>query len=925
MRTPLRRWSRRLLLCALAVCAALAVTSRAWAAEDAGGVSIEWAYLATYPEADCTKIHLYVKNTSKFPVFLEGIHLGDRFLDLDLDRQDALSMAEANVAATDADHTVHDERAGRFSRTPGSLQWHRALPNPVEPDSITDVTVSLWGTVKEASIRIPVRGGGQLQWDAREQKRALRLSHIAFDPADPNKIYVYCENKTDKDIAIDHILVNTERVAISKSIPTGNAIEAGKKTCFIVYPKQEMIWGRYAGVGVVGKGGEKIVAVVRVINFFPIGSWSVDTRPEMFFDAVDLRSPPLKNKGTSGQKYRFDVLVGEMSERPYQAHYDGADPTCAEGSAEENAMALVLVLSALLHKHPQMPFYTHICRPMQQNFALFGELADLVFVNPYTILFRAEGPAESGKFLKLAREWIDPRPILSIPEAFTDSKHLYRDLTPDEVCFALWNEIGQGAKGVRYFTRHVASPGKGYSEMPGLQAEIARQNLNLQLIKGFLRVGDTFGSSPVTNHEGIVGKTLLCGDKGIVLVLLNHNYRGKRKTASQWMPIRDLYVSLKIPQGYRAERLFALDGGLSEAEFAKSEKENVSFVIPTIDTNRVYLLLFARRTFSSGGCHRGDEPQKRTGTSTRHSVSRGVDSISALHNSYISQVATLASVLLIPDVHLSDDQAVSTGMRLESAKTGLLRELSHVEEAVAQWSPEGRISVFYSVARVYGHLGLYQAANKMAHRMVASLPVEMRVEIWRSLAEICVADGEYDIAATALERALDCTEERTGRRHILEMLVEIHENKLGNLDLAAQWASVLVAACAYNVEMSANARIHLAKLLIKDKKPREAVIHLQAIDSQLRDRLGVDHLLGVACVAANDFGEALAYLTRSEATNQSNADEIMFLTGYALMMLGEEDEAREQLLNVIRRLPNSEYATRAKRLMTQIADKEKTR
>ena len=54
------------------------------AAEDDDGLSIEWAYLATYPEADCTKIHIYVKNTGRVPRFLEGIYLGDRYLHLNL-------------------------------------------------------------------------------------------------------------------------------------------------------------------------------------------------------------------------------------------------------------------------------------------------------------------------------------------------------------------------------------------------------------------------------------------------------------------------------------------------------------------------------------------------------------------------------------------------------------------------------------------------------------------------------------------------------------------------------------------------------------------------------------------------------------------------------------------------------------------------
>ena len=358
---------------------------------------------------------------------------------------------------------------------------------------------------KQARIRLKVRGGGVIEWQAEERERPLRLSHIAFDPANPNKLYVYVQNQTDKDIAIDHLRVNTEIVRGMKTIPAGRRIEAGRKTCVIIHPKTPLPWGSYCGVGVLGAGGERVTAVVRVINYFPIGSWSVDTRPEMFFDSIDLRKPmpDLAHRRSIAQTTVSSAIPGTTHEaRPYQAYYDGRDPTCDDDGWRVNTARILRAMAVLGKNDPGTPYYTHICHPTERAFACFGELPDIPFVNPYTILFRPFGPSESARRVRLARRYVDPRPIACISEAFVEGAKC-RSLTPDEVSFAMWSEIAEGCKGVRYFTRGGRGRAKGYADMPGVEAQIARDNLKLQLLKHYLRIGDTVDWAK-SECEGIV-------------------------------------------------------------------------------------------------------------------------------------------------------------------------------------------------------------------------------------------------------------------------------------------------------------------------------------------------------------------------------------------------------------------------------------
>ena len=200
----------------------------------------------------------------------------------------------------------------------------------------------------------------------QDSTECLRSAPKPSDPANPNKLYVYVQNQTDQDIAIDHLRVNTEIVGEMKTIPAGQKIAAGKKTCVIIYPHKKLPWGSYCGVGAIGKGGEQVAAVVRVINLFPIGSWSVDTRTEMFFDSIDLRKPMLflerKNKPAVAVNLA-SLAIPASNERPGQAYYDGRDPTCDDKGLKFNSRRIIASMSQLAKLAPSTPYYTHLCKP----------------------------------------------------------------------------------------------------------------------------------------------------------------------------------------------------------------------------------------------------------------------------------------------------------------------------------------------------------------------------------------------------------------------------------------------------------------------------------------------------------------------------------------------------------------------------------
>jgi len=684
-----RGMAGRLLMLALS---ALLAGRPSFAADLAG---VEHVSLVTYPEADCTKIHVYLKNAGRYPVFIETAQVGERVLKLD-------HADEAGVPARKTAATVHDDR-GAPRRTDGNLQWRRALPNPVPPDAVADVTVSLWGIVKEVPVRIMVRGGQVLESLAKETPVKLRLTQIAFDPSDPNRIYVYCENRTDRDIVIDHLLVNTEKVDAFNAVPAGRSVAAGGKRCFIVRPTRKSAWGSYVGVGVVGQEGEKAMAVVRAVNIFPVGSWDGDTRAEMFFDSADMHKPMPDGDAVGVMDDPLAMPLDGILGRPFKACYDGGNPFRVGASWEENAKRIIRTMAALHERDASTPFYTHFGLPITEAYAFFGGLPDLVFMNPYTILFRAGGPEESGRMIRHARTWIDPRPVVSVPEAFGDSAEVGRDLAPDEVSFAVWNEIAEGAKGVRYYHRRGNPPGRGYADMPGVEARIARDALNLQLLKPFLRVGDTFNLA-ASDKDRVLCKSILCGDKGIAVIALNRDFAGGMETPSQWRRADDVRVSVAVPVGHAISQAFEVNQGFRPLQFTQ-EGGRAGFPIPSIRAVRLYLLLF------QGDRQAGQESpgaQRRLDSDETRFMERPAASgepILQLIAQYKAQASRIALPLLEPGLQLDDARVVEISLDMNALRQATLRDLARAKERAAALDTGKQERIRAALDKAYETLG----------------------------------------------------------------------------------------------------------------------------------------------------------------------------------------------------------------------------
>ena len=298
---------------------------------------------------------------------------------------------------------------------------------------------------------------------------------------------------------------------------------------------------------------------------------------------------------------------------------------------------------------------------------------------------------------------MDPRPIISVPEAFGDSVKVGRDLTPDEVSFAVWNEVAEGAKGVRYYKKSARPPGRGYANMPGVEARIAHDALNLQLLKPFLRIGDTCDLT-VSDNEKVVCKSVLCADNGIAVVALNRDFAGRMEAPSRWCGVEDVRVKITMPVRQSIAQLFEVNQGFRPLQFAQVDGR-AEFLVPSIRTVRAYLLLFQRDGDVVHEFCAARNLQNAGDMNSKGHAPLSVEGISELLDQYRTQASRLAAPLLEPGLQLDDERVVGIGLELNALRESALWELATVKGRTAGLDVRKQENTRVALDKAYEALG----------------------------------------------------------------------------------------------------------------------------------------------------------------------------------------------------------------------------
>ncbi len=411
-------------------------------ADAAASLAVDYAYLRSAAlEYDCGTLHVYLKNPGETEVGVEQVWVNDVLME----------------------------------ELPNDLAvWYQVLPNPVPPHKVADLMVRLTDSAAPPfSVKMKTSDGRTIiaAIDITIPPPPLKITYIGFSD-EFDRVYVYLENTEDRSLSVDRVYLDTEDITSLTTIPW-RTLSAHSKDCIIVNLETPLTQGEYVSIKVTTKQGPMAQAVVRAVSFFPITSWDGDTRAELYFDPVPLRIEYPADPAQFEETRKLDAN---------RAYYLFGDPSCTDKGNKAvlgtSAMEIIRYLHTCYEHDPLHPGFTHICEYRKKHaYFVYGEVWDLVFINPYQLVFYGKSPREDRYFARLGKKGCEPRPLMVIPEAFNHKAKISgsRFPTPEEERLIVYYEIAEGAKGVNYFIKHFQDD-NGYDANPELEAEIGRIN-----------------------------------------------------------------------------------------------------------------------------------------------------------------------------------------------------------------------------------------------------------------------------------------------------------------------------------------------------------------------------------------------------------------------------------------------------------------
>ena len=464
------------------------------------------------------------------------------------------------------------------------ILWYQLTPPEIEPEKYGELKIKLrWETKKPVKINFKDNYNKTYEIKINPISEKLLFSGIYFDN-NYKTVYIYIENQSEEKEKIKEIEINGENKTEKAYIPE-KEMEKGEKKIIIVEGEEFKV-GDYIFIKLKTEKGKEIYSLQRVYTNFILEGYGGDTRIEMNF-----------NKDRFDFHYD-DKKLEKFKEYPsYMACHIFDDPACVDGiklqllgtSADE-----IIKKIEKFYKYDKIhPTFLYGCEHRKpENYFIYSGLVDIFVVDPYEIIYYHNPPEKNAYYTHLAKISCQPKILWTIPEAFT-----YRGTrfpTPEEERIIVYSEIGEGSKGIWYF---VYNKDYGYPANKPLEEEIKKINWELQKLKEYIAI-----SEPVKLTEKNIEKTttytLLCGDRGIILILINNDHESyfeENREPFKYQEKTDEEIEIKIPTWLKINKVKEIEyPEEKEAEYRiKGDKLKIN--IETLKITKQYLIETERK------------------------------------------------------------------------------------------------------------------------------------------------------------------------------------------------------------------------------------------------------------------------------------------------------------------------------------------
>ena len=158
--------------------------------------------------------------------------------------------------------------------------------------------------------------------------------------------------------------------------------------------------------------------------------------------------------------------------------------------------------------------------------------------------------------------------------------------SPDQLRLDVYYQIAEGVKGISYYVK------SHYEGHPELEGEIGRINKELQAVKNYLAISEPVEGLAEASDPAVQAHTLVCGDYGLALILINTDYDTGREGKERYTdvtPREDFHVEVKLPHWLEAGRVFMVGQDIWRVDF-KTEANRVIIPVSRLDLTGMYLI-----------------------------------------------------------------------------------------------------------------------------------------------------------------------------------------------------------------------------------------------------------------------------------------------------------------------------------------------
>jgi len=516
---------------------------------------VEHACIERKARIDTGTIHVYVHNTGDAAVDIVSLVIEFAC------ESGASEQAARLLAAVDSSE-----------ESPPYLWW-RSFPPRVAPGGFADVCAKLTRLPeRRLTVRVKAADGQEVSCELDRINDALSFAAVGF-AKDLRRAYVYLENRTDRELAVRRVWLD-ERDVTDRARSLWPVIAPGGRGCVVVPLSEKTRPGALLLIRVEADPEGCGVALVRVFRSFPI-TWLDGSLPEgVPAQAGDgpFRPGHVRNEGLAG----FENIM--------------RCPAHAHGTRREAAAMFIRLHERLLAREPHVPGMIYVCRwEKEKNYFVFSELADVVRVMPF-----AGSPGYQPRPLEHRMQWLTdlavraaaPRPVHAVvPIRFADSFQWVRSCTPEEIRALLYLPLSRGARGLCFGKKQDGLTEQAKAMLRKVTGAIVSMRDVLSMA-AYLPLGRT-------DDPQIEAATLLAGDEGLVVFVINHSFKdfdeAHRLVCS---PRRSVECRIQLPPGFRAKTVQDVEDPQRRVEWKQSGTVLMLWT-DAVEVARPYRVIFA--------------------------------------------------------------------------------------------------------------------------------------------------------------------------------------------------------------------------------------------------------------------------------------------------------------------------------------------